>query len=227
MTEAESKAVLIAGANGFLGDYVLRALLEAPGLGRIYAVTRRPLTREHPRLANRIAQFDNLESQLRGLSCQVAVCCLGTTIRQAGSREAFLKVDRDYVVAFAKAAKAAGAQRFVVVSSAAADPDSKNFYLRTKGEMEQAVAALGFASLDIFQPSVLLGWRKSMRPLELAARLAMPLVNPLLWGSYELYRGIAAQSVASAIVSAAISSRKGTQRYTYSGIRALAARRRP
>ena len=225
MAEAESKAVLIAGASGFVGGYLLQALLENAALGRIYAVTRRPLTREHPRLANRIVQFDQLESQLKGVNCQVALCCLGTTLRQAGSHEAFRKVDLDYVLAFAAAAKAARAQRLVVMSSAGADPQSKNFYLRTKGEMEKALGALGFASLDIFQPSVLLGWRRQMRPLELAARLMMPLVNPLLWGPREVYRGIPVQTVASAMASVASSGRRGAQRYTYRAIKALGARR--
>src|SRR5579871_1878432 len=145
------RIALLAGATGLVGSLLLEALLEAPDVGRVFAVTRRPLGREHPRLANRIVQFDRIESQIQGLAADVAFCCLGTTIRQAGSEQAFRAVDVDSVVAFARAAKAARVQRFVVVSSAGADPQSKNFYLRTKGEMEAAVAALGFASLDILQ----------------------------------------------------------------------------
>ncbi len=225
MAEADPKLALLAGASGFVGGYVLEALLGAPDLGRIFAVTRRPLGRESSRLANRIVQFDKLEAQLKGLTCQVALCCLGTTLAQAGSREAFRQVDFDYVLAFAAAAKAAQAQRFVVISSAGADPQSRNFYLRTKGEMEKALTSVGFPALDILQPGLLMGWRREMRPLELAARLAMPLVNPLLFGTREAYRGISARTVAAAMVAAARSSRKGLQRYTYSGIRALASRR--
>ncbi len=225
MAEAEQKLVLLAGASGFVGGHVLEALLEAPDTGRIFAVTRRPLGREHTRLANRIVQFDKLESQLKGMVCRVALCCLGTTLRQAGSQEAFRRVDFDYVLSFAAAAKAAQAQRFVVVSSAGADPQSRNFYLRTKGEMEQALGTIGFPAVDILQPGLLLGWRREMRPLEMAARLAMPLVNPLLFGAREAYRGIPAHTVAAAMVAAARSSRKGIQRYPYAGIKALAGRR--
>src|SRR5436309_5549832 len=101
MAETDSKIVLLAGASGLVGRYALDALLDAPDIARVFAVTRRPLGREHPRLANRIVQFDNIEAQLKGTTCHVAVCCLGTTIRQAGSQAAFRKVDVDYVLAFA------------------------------------------------------------------------------------------------------------------------------
>ncbi len=113
------------------------------------------------------------------------------------------------------------------MSSVGANPQSRNFYLRTKGEMEAALATVGFPALDIFQPGVLLGWRKQTRPLELAASLAMPLVNPLLFGTREQYRGIPARTVAAAMAAATRSVRKGLQRYTYAGIKTLAGRRRP
>jgi uncharacterized protein YbjT (DUF2867 family) len=222
MPDPESKIVLLAGASGLVGKNALDALLDAPDIGRVFAVTRRPLGREHPRLANRIVQFDNMEGQLKGTTCDVAVCCLGTTLRQAGSESAFRRVDVDYVLAFARTAKAAQAQRFVVVSSAAADAGSRNFYLRTKGEMEDAVAGVGFVSLDILQPGPLLGLRSQMRVLELGAMLVMPLVNPFLRGAREAFRGISAQTVGAAILGATRSGRKGVQRYTYAGIQALA-----
>lgn len=222
MPDPEPKIVLLAGATGLVGKLALEALLESPETGRVFAITRRPLGREHPRLANRIVQFENIETQLKGIACQVAVCCLGTTIRQAGSQAAFRQVDVDHVLAFARTAKAAQAQRFVVVSSAAADPQSKNFYLRTKGEMEAALANVGFTSLDILQPGLLLGLRAQMRPLELGAMLVMPLVNPFLRGQREALRAISAKTVAAATVGAMRSGRRGVQRYTYDGIEALA-----
>lgn len=222
MAEGETRVALLAGGSGFVGGFALEVLLDAPDVGRVFAVTRRPLGREHPRLANRIVQFERIEAQLAGLTCHFALCCLGTTLRQAGSEQAFRQVDVDAVLAFARAAKAAQAQRFVVVSSAGASPQSKNFYLRTKGEVEVALAGIGFPCLDILQPSVLLGWRREMRPLELAARALMPLVNPFLTGAREAYRGIPARTVAAAMVGVVRSSRRGVQRYTYSAIQALA-----
>jgi uncharacterized protein YbjT (DUF2867 family) len=222
MADPEPKIVLLAGATGLVGQYALDAFLTAPDITRVFAITRRPLGQEHPRLANRTVRFDDMETQLKGMTCQVAVCCLGTTIRQAGSQEAFRKVDVDYVLSFARAAKAAHAQRFIVVSSAKADPESKNFYLRTKGEMEEALAAVGFTSLDILQPGPLVGLRSQMRVLEIAAMVIMPLVNPFLRGERAAYRSISAKTVAAAIVGATRSGRKGVQRYTYAGIEALA-----
>jgi len=221
MAEGEPKVALLAGASGFVGNLTLDVLLEASDIGRVFAVTRRPLGREHPRLANRIVRFDQIESQIKGATCHFAICCLGTTIRQAGSQEAFREVDIDAVLSFARAAKAAQAQRFVVVSSAGADVKSKNFYLKTKGEMEDALAGIGFQSLDILQPSILLGWRREIRPLELVASVLMPLVNPFLTGKREPYRGIAASVVANAAVGVTRSGRRGVQRYTYSAIGAL------
>ncbi len=222
MGDPQAKIALLAGASGLTGSYALDALLGAPDIARVVAVSRRPLQREHTRLANRIVQFDRLESQLKGVSCDAALCCLGTTLRQAGSQQRFRAVDVDAVLAFARVARTAGAQRFVMVSSVGADSDSRNFYLRAKGETEQELEQVGFTSLDILQPSMLLGWRHEMRPLELLGRLAMPLINPLLNGNYMVYRGIPARLVGRAMLGAIRSGRRGVQRYTWEGIQALA-----
>jgi uncharacterized protein YbjT (DUF2867 family) len=221
--EADSAIALLAGASGLTGGYALEALLAAPDIGRVIAVSRRPLLgREHPRLANRIVQFDHLESQLKGFTADVALCCLGTTLRKAGSQQRFRAVDVDCVLAFARAARQANARRFVVISSAGANPGARNFYLRTKGQMEEGLQTIGFESLDILQPSLLLSWRGEMRPMELIASALMPLVNPLLRGNYLQFRGISARTVARAMLGASRSGRRGVQRYTYEGIEALA-----
>jgi uncharacterized protein YbjT (DUF2867 family) len=222
MADGDTKIVLLAGASGLIGQRALDALLEAPEVSRVLAVSRRPLGREHSRLANRIVKFESIEAQLKGISCDAALCCLGTTLRRAGSQAAFRAVDVDVVLAFARTAKAANARRFVVISSIGADPASRNFYLRTKGEMEEELEGVGFESLDILQPSLLLGWRAEMRPLELLAMGVMPLVNPLLSGKYEVYRGIPARIVGAAMLGATRSGRRGVQRYDYPGIRSLA-----
>ena len=222
MADPDARIALLAGASGLAGGHALEALLGAPEISRVLAVSRRPLGREHPRLANRIVQFERLEAQLKGVSCDVALCCLGTTRRRAGSPQAFRAVDVDSVLSFARAAKAAGARRFVVMSSVGANPESGNFYLRTKGEMEQQAAAVGFESLDILQPSLLLGWRGEMRPLELAATALMPLLNPILRGKYLPYRAISARVVGAALLGATRTGRRGLQRYDWEGLQALA-----
>ena len=168
------RIALVAGASGTDRGFLIQALLEAPDYSRVFALTRRPFGREHPKLANRIVVFERMAEQLKGLAANEAFCCLGTTIAAAGSQEAFREADVDAVLLFAQAARAAGATRFVVVSSVRASAKSSKFYLRTKAEMEDAVAAVGFPSLDILQPSLLLGPRKESRPLESLGSFSRP-----------------------------------------------------
>jgi uncharacterized protein YbjT (DUF2867 family) len=222
MAEPDARIALLAGSSGLTGGHALETLLGAPEIARVLAVSRRPLGREHSRLANRIVQFERLEAQLKGLSCDVALCCLGSTRRQAGSPQAFHAVDVDCVLSLARAAKAAGARRFVVISSVGANPEARNFYLRTKGEMEQQLVNVGFESLDILQPSLLIGWRGEVRPLEIAALAVIPLMNPLLRGKYLPYRAISARTLGAAMLGATRSGRRGVQRYDWEGLQSLA-----
>lgn len=224
MAGSDPIVALLAGASGFVGARVLDALLEAPEVARVLAVTRRPLGREHPRLANRIVQFEQLERQLAGSKCQVAFCCLGARLgeRDGAGEEALRRVDLGYTLAFARAAKAAGAARFVVISAAGAGVAAKSGYLRAKGELEEKLAALGFGALDILQPAIVLGWPREMRAADLVRRAVMPLVSPLLVGAREAQRGVPLATAAAAMLGTLRSGRRGPQRYTYAGICALA-----
>ena len=219
---ATPKIALLAGATGLVGGLLLKTLLDAPDYSRVFALTRRLLGKEHPRLANRVVSFDRMAEQLKGLVAQDAYCCIGTTIADAGSQEAFRAADVDAVLLFARAARAAQATRFIVVSSVGANSSSTKFYLRTKGEMEEAVTDLGFTSVDILQPSLLLGPRQGLRPAELAGRILSPLVNPFLTGAREAYRAIPAETVARAMLGASRRGARGTYRYTYAAICQLA-----
>jgi uncharacterized protein YbjT (DUF2867 family) len=224
MGDSESMVAMLAGASGFVGARVLDALLDAPEIARVFAVTRRQLGREHPRLANRIVQFDHLERQLAGLKCQAAFCCLGARMEEriGAGEEACRRIDLGYALAFARAAKAAGATRFVVISAAGADAEAKTGYLRVKGELERQLERVGFGSLDILQPAIILGWPREMRVVDVLRRAVMPLVNPLLVGSRMAHRGISVGTAAEAMVGTLRSGRRGAQRYTYAGICALA-----
>jgi uncharacterized protein YbjT (DUF2867 family) len=214
---------LVAGSSGMVGAQLLPLLLQAPQYTRVHALSRRPLPFDHPRMANRVVRFEaSLQAQLKGLQCQDAFCCLGTTIRDAGSQAAFRAVDRDLVLEFSQLARTCGAERLVVVSAVGANPASKNFYLRVKGEMEKALEGLRFRALDILQPSLLLGSRRDLRPLELGAQLGMWLVNPLLLGGWSRFRAIPAASVAAAMCAAAASGRRGVYRYGYDAIVSMA-----
>jgi uncharacterized protein YbjT (DUF2867 family) len=216
------RVALLAGGSGFVGSRLLRLLLHAPDYSRVHAVSRRPLSIDHARLANRIMPLEETRAQLGAVRCQEAFCCIGSTRLKAGSPAERQKIDLDMVVSFARAAQALGAKRFVVISSAGADTRSGNDYLRVKGQLEAALRDLRFPALDILQPGLLLGSRKDFRPLELAGTLLMPLANPFLRGRYEMWRGISADDTAYAMLGAARSQRGGVHIYSGAALAALA-----
>jgi uncharacterized protein YbjT (DUF2867 family) len=223
MAETLNKVAVVVGSSGLIGSRLLPLILGASDYMRVYALTRRPMTLDHPRLANRTVNFDSpFETQLQGVQCQDAFCCLGTTMKNAGGQAAFRAVDHDLILRFAAFALSAGAERLIVVSSVGADADSKNFYLRTKGETERALEQLKFRSLSILQPSMLLGARRELRVLELVAQPVMYLVRPLMFGKWSRYRAIEATQVAAAMLGVARSMRKGLYRYTYDDLRKFA-----
>lgn len=216
----DNKIAVLAGASGLVGAHLLAALLDSPEFSRVYVVTRRPLGREHPRLANRIVQFDRLEPQLKGLACTTAFCCLGSSLRAAGSEHAWRAAEVDRVLAFARAARAGGAQRFVHLSCSSA-VSARDVAGQLKRDCEQGLEALGFGSLDILQPGPLLGLRRDIHPAQLLRAFAASLAAPALVGAREIHRAVPARVVAAAMLGAARSGRRGVYRYTYSGIRAL------
>jgi uncharacterized protein YbjT (DUF2867 family) len=136
-------------------------------------------------------------------AADVAICALGTTIRAAGSKAAFRAVDHDSVLAFARAAQAAGVTRFIVVTAVGADAGSGVFYTRVKGEVEVALAAMGFARLDIIQPGLIIGPRAERRPVEAVLQVVTPLLDPLLVGGLARYGSVPAEVIAGAIAKLA------------------------
>ncbi|MET0342392.1 MAG: NAD(P)H-binding protein [Polyangiales bacterium] len=193
----EACVVWLAGATGLVGGEALRGLLSDARVQKIVSVTRRPTSVAEARLDERVVDFDALEPALAGTGGDVAVCCLGTTIKQAGSQAAFRRVDHDYPLAFARAARAAGVHHFLVVTALGADSRSRIFYNRVKGELEDALAGLGFPAFTSVRPSLLIGERSAPR---LGERLAAPL-SRLLPRSI---RGIEARKVGRALVSLAL-----------------------
>lgn len=216
------RVALLAGGSGLVGSELLRQLLLAPDYSRVYAVSRRPLPIDSARLANRIVPLEEIRARLAGTRCDDAFCCIGSTRHGAGSVAEREKVDLDLVVSFARAVQSFGATRLVVISSAGANPQSRNPYLATKGKLETALRELRFASLEIMQPGLLLGARSEVRPLELAGTIVMPLVNPLLVGRFAQWRGISAVDVAAAMLAAARAQRRGVHVYAGRELRALA-----
>lgn len=194
--------ILLAGATGLTGEHLLDRLLNEPTVECVLAPTRKPLA-EHPRLENPIGPLQTLLPQLSG-DIDTAFCCLGSTLKEAGSQEAFRAIDHDLVLAFAERARALGARHLLVVSALGANPQSNLFYCRTKGEMEEALQAQDWPQLTIARPSQLLGPRMEIRPLE---RMTAPL-SQLLPGKY---RGIAACTLARALWRLALEDNDGVR----------------
>lgn len=204
------RTALVAGGSGLVGGYCLEELLASHRYDRVLAVGRRPLARSHQKLEARRADFDRLDALGDALRADDVFCCLGTTIRKAGTRDAFRRIDRDHPLALARAAAQYGAATFAVVSSLGADPTSRTFYLRVKGELEAALEALPLRTLLVFRPSVLLGPRAESRPVETVGKAILWAVTPLLRGRLAQYRPIHGRDVARAMVRLAGQDLEGT-----------------
>jgi uncharacterized protein YbjT (DUF2867 family) len=204
--------ILIAGATGLTGEHLLDRLLSEPTVARVLAPTRRPLA-THPHLENPVGELQTLLPQLSG-QVDTAFCCLGSTIKQAGSQEAFRAVDHDLVLAFARRARELGARHLVVISALGANANSSVFYNRVKGETEEALKAMDWPQLTIARPSLLLGTRHEFR---LGERLAAPLLR-WLPGKY---RGIDACALARALWRLALEEEDGVRVIESSDLRRL------
>lgn len=194
--------ILLAGATGLTGELLLDRLLNEPTVERVLAPSRKPLA-DHPHLENPVGDPAAFLPQLSG-PVDVAFCCLGTTIKQAGSEEAFRAVDHDMVVAFAKRAREMGARHLIVISAIGADPESSIFYNRVKGEMEQSLRAQDWPQLTIARPSLLIGERLEERPAEKIAGLFSKLIPGK-------YHGIEACELARALWRLALEDQQGVR----------------
>jgi uncharacterized protein YbjT (DUF2867 family) len=202
MMGAQARHAVIAGASGLVGRALLARLLADPTITQVHALTRRPLP-PHARLVQCAADFDALDRSLAGVPPEAApdvYCALGTTIRTAGSQAAFRRVDHDYVLALGRWAVTARARCVLVVSALGADPHSRNFYSRVKGETEAALRALPLRALVIARPSLLAGDRAEWR---LGERLALAATRPLRALLPASVRPIDADDVAAALIAAA------------------------
>lgn len=197
--------VMLCGATGLVGREVLRLALKSPEVTQLTAPTRRPLP-AHPKLINPIVDFEQLPADAEGWQVEAAICTLGTTIRKAGTQAAFRRVDFDYVLACARLARAGGAQAFALVTSLGANAASRNFYLRTKGEVENAVRALGFPSLTLLRPSLIGGQREQRRVLERVSMCAMQALAPCIPRRYLV---VPASCIAQALLHAALAQTPG------------------
>ncbi|MDH5581878.1 MAG: NAD(P)H-binding protein [Bdellovibrionales bacterium] len=172
--------VLLVGATGLVGAELLELLLRNSKVTEVETLTRRPILKVHEKLNQKVINFKNVDDHNLYNDVDTVFCCLGTTISDAGSREVFKNVDFAIVTKLAKAAKEKGVRRFLYISSIGASKSSPFFYLKTKGEVEQALRHLGFEHLVILRPSLLLGIRARKRRGEELAQKWMPKISFLL-----------------------------------------------
>ncbi len=199
-----TRVALLAGTTGLVGSSLLEMLLASDGYTHVVALSRKPLDITHAKLENIVVDFDKLSDY--PLQADDVFCCLGTTMKQAKSKEAFRKVDFDYPLQLAKQTKETGATQYLLVSALGAKSTSAIFYNKVKGEIEETITAVGFTSFHIFRPSLLLGSREEQRSGEDAAKVFYKLFNFLI---PKKYKGIEAEKVARAMLVKALDKTPG------------------
>ena len=209
MNETRPRTALLVGASGLVGSHCLKALLARREYQVVTALVRRPLPLEHPKLVQQVIDFEQLEEREGLFKAEDLFCCLGTTMKKAGSQEAFTRVDHDYPLEIARLAARQGARQFLMVSALGADTSSRIFYNRVKGQIEEAISDLTFEAVHIFRPSLIMGRRPKFRPVEWLAMILVSTIKPLMIGPLRRYRPIKAAIIAKAMVGIALEDRWG------------------
>ena len=217
-----TRIALVLGGSGLVGGQCLDLLLHDDYYWRVVALGRRLLPVKHEKLEQQTIDFERLPDFASLMRAQDVFCCLGTTIKKAGSQAAFRKVDFNYTVELAGLAADGGAEQFLLVSALGANAKSSVFYNRVKGETEAAIAKLPFKGVQIFRPSLLLGERAEFRLGERVAEKASKLFSFLLVGALGRYRPVQARAVAAAMLKIAKEHPAGVNFFESDRIRRIA-----
>lgn len=201
------KTLMLIGATGLVGQSVLKQALASERVGRVVALTRRALP-GHPKLVNPVVDFDQLPEDADWWAVDAVICTLGTTIKTAGSKAAFYRVDHDLPLRVAQLALRRGARAYALNSALGASAGSRVFYSRTKGELERDLQTLGYPSLTLVRPGLIGGDRLESRPAEqIGVRIAQAL-RPLIPPRYQV---VPAERIAHHLLEAAITERPGVR----------------
>lgn len=221
-----AKTALVLGASGLVGSHCLQLLLDNAAYDKIIVWLRKPLPVQHAKLQQEIINFDQLSPYADKLKyVQEIFCCLGTTIKKAGSPETFYKVDFTYPHEIAKLAAQNGVQQFLIVTALGANSRSSIFYNRVKGEIETALGKLSLPGLQIFRPSLLLGERQEFRLGERIGAIVFTALSFAFFGRLRRYRAIEASVVAEAMIRIAQKNLTGVNIFESEKIQALTADR--
>lgn len=213
----KQQTAVVLGATGLIGRHVVELLLADDTFNKVRLLVRKPFPMHHPKLEVQQVDFNNTNEFKTGLGAgDCLFCCVGTTNSKVkGDKTAYRKVDYDIPVNAARFASEAGFSKFLLVSAIGSNTSSRNFYVKLKGEVEQAVEKYTFRSIHIFQPSILLGKRNEVRLGESIGKGVMKALSFLFVGSLKKYKGIEAIDVAKAMVEAAKKGDSGLKKYTY------------
>lgn len=204
--------VAIAGTTGLTGSLSLQLLLEHPSVSAVISIGRRKTGIQHSKLSEVLLE-DGLLKQT--LNADAFISCLGTTIKKAGSQQAFRAIDHDLPLHLASVLHSNGCKTAAIVSAVGANAKSSVFYLRTKGEVEEAMKKIGFDSLSFLRPSFIAGPREERRGMELFMTGFMKLAGPLMFGGLKKYRAASANSIAEKLVQCIIDKKEGTDVYYF------------
>lgn len=203
-----NKAV-IAGASGLIGSYLLDILLKEPFNDEVLVLVRKVLPIHDQKLVQLIIDFDKLDKHADAITGHALFCCLGSTKKKTPNLTVYRKIDYEYPLRLAQIAGQNGIKHYHLVSALGANSKSSNFYLKMKGEVEDAISQTGIKCLHIYEPSFLTGNRKEFRPLEKFMLPLMKVIDPLLIGRLKKYRSIPAQTVAMAMYKQSLKTEEG------------------
>ncbi|MDT8861913.1 NAD-dependent epimerase/dehydratase family protein [Alkalihalobacillus sp. MEB130] len=201
------KTALVIGATGLIGRSLVSKLIERNEYKRIYVFVRKEVEYHDEKIIVHVRLFEHVSSDDFPVVDDV-FCCIGTTMKKAKTKEAFKQVDYEFPLQFAKEALAKGATQFLVISSIGASSRSSFFYSRVKGEMEKEVMKLAYSHIHIFRPSLLLGQRSEIRVGEKMGEWGAKLAKPILRGKWAKYGAISGETVAEAMIHAALTPSK-------------------
>ncbi len=207
------KSALLFGASGLVGGELLNCLLKGNEYSKVIIFVRKSLDLKHPKLEERVIEFEDLSRHKDCFEVNDVFCCLGTTIKKAKSQEAFKKVDVEYPLEIARLSKEMRAEKFLIISSMGANPKSSVFYSRMKGFLEQKLKEISIKSLHIFRPSLLLGDRNEFRFGESVSSFLTKAISFVFVGTLKKYKPIEAKTVANGMYKAAQGKSDGI--YTY------------
>lgn len=208
-----NKTALLFGASGLIGGFCLRLLVESPVYEKVICFGRKELSIQHEKLSQHIINFDELYAYEELIKGDDLFYCIGTTIKKAGSKAAFRKVDLEYPLEIAVAASLNDVGQLILVSAVGADSNSLIFYNHIKGELEKRIKRLNFWSIHIMQPAILLGERKENRPLERVGMIVSQGLNSVIGNLLGKYKPVNAEDVAKAMIIAAQNLKKGIHIY--------------